>query len=117
MEPIVPPELVTAHISRSKAHYNHDDWYDSTHVCHDPNGVRQVIVRPVTKRGLGAERGCIDISATLSDHCDEHTESLIVTALLFQARLQDLGRVLGTTLALYIEERTANGRQVLSDTL
>jgi hypothetical protein len=74
-------------------------------------------MRPVAKRGLGGERGCKDISATPSDHCDEHTEGLMVTALLFQARLQDLGRVLGTTLALYIEERTANGRQVLSNTL
>jgi hypothetical protein len=50
-------------------------------------------------------------------HCDEHTESLIVAALLFQTRLQDLGRVLGTALALYVKERTADGRQVVIDTL
>ena len=74
-------------------------------------------MRPVANRGLGAERSCKDISATASNHCGEHTEGLIVTALLLQARLQDFGRVLGTTLALYVEERAADGRQVFSDTL
>jgi hypothetical protein len=66
---------------------------------------------------LNAERSYKHISDTASDHCDEHTKGLVVVALLFQARLQNLGRVFGTTLALYVEERTANGRQVFVDTI
>jgi hypothetical protein len=61
--------------------------------------------------------GCKDISATASDHCDERTKGLMVTTLLLQAWLQDFGRVLGTTLALYVKKRTANGRQLVIDTL
>lgn len=74
-------------------------------------------MRLVANRCLNAERSCKQISDTASDHCDEHTEGLVVIALLFQARLQNLGRVFGTTLALYVEERTADGRQVFVDTI
>ena len=83
MEPIIPPELVTADISGTKAHYNHDDWYDASHVCHDSNGGRHIIVRPVANGGLGAERSCKEISVVASNHCDKHTEGLIVSASLF----------------------------------
>ena len=117
MEPIVPPKLVTADISGTKAHYNHDDWYDATHVCHDSNGGRQIIVRPVANRGLGAERSCKEISVVASNHCDKHTEGLIVSASLFQTRLQDLGRVLRIALALQVNKPTANDRHVFRDTL
>jgi hypothetical protein len=117
MEPIVPPKLVTADISGTKAHYNHDDWYDATHVCHDSNGGRHIIVRPVANRGLGAERSCKGISVVVSNHCDKHTESLIVSASLFQTRLQDLGRVLRIALAFQVNKSTANGRHVFRNTL
>jgi hypothetical protein len=117
MEPIVPPKLVTTDISGTKAHYNHDDWYDATHVCHDSNGRRQVIMRPVANRGLGAERSCKEISVVVTNHCDKHTEGLIVSASLFQTRLQDLGRVLRIALALQVNKPTADGRHVFRDTL
>jgi hypothetical protein len=117
MEPIVPPKLVTADISGTKAHYNHDDWYDATHVCHDSNGGRQIIMWPVANRGLGAKRSCKEVSVVASNHCDKHTEGLIVSASLFQTRLQDLGRVLRIALALQVNKPTADGRHVFSDTL
>jgi hypothetical protein len=65
MDPIVPPKLVAAHVSRKETHCNNDDGNNASHVCRDPNNIRIRIVWSVAKSGLDTEYSCDDVSDAL----------------------------------------------------
>jgi hypothetical protein len=50
------------------------------------------------------------LACCLADICNSHTECLIVCAFTLQARLQNLGRVLGGALAFCVEKLATNSR-------
>jgi hypothetical protein len=58
-------------------------------------------------------------SATLfaAGYCSKQTKSFIIRAQLFQARLQDLGRIFGIALAFNVKESATNYGQIFTNTL